>query len=116
MLSDSIVLEYNEKAEHERTLTPELEQVLIIIAKTGYSKYIEPMEDVICDCSCFHVFVCRYPWEKIKPLLLQKLMLVVDQFNVESNMDKLDVHPNIDRITFEELKSDIIERINSFEK
>jgi hypothetical protein len=31
-------------------------------------------------------------------------------------MDKLDIHPNVDRSTFEELKSDIIERINSFEK
>ena len=57
-----------------------------------------------------------YPWEKIKPLFVQKLVAVLDHFNTESNMDKLDVHPNIDRATFEELKSDIIERIHSFEK
>jgi hypothetical protein len=31
-------------------------------------------------------------------------------------MDKLDNHPNVDQSTFEELKNDIIERINSFEK
>jgi hypothetical protein len=31
-------------------------------------------------------------------------------------MDKLEIHPNVDQSTFEELKSDIIERINSFEK
>jgi len=30
-------------------------------------------------------------------------------------MDKLDIHPNVDQSTFDELKSDIIERINSFE-
>jgi hypothetical protein len=57
-----------------------------------------------------------YPWEKIKPILLQKLIVVLDEFNTELNMDKLDIHPNIDRSTFEELKIDIIERINSFEK
>jgi hypothetical protein len=31
-------LEYLEKSENERVLTPELEQVLIQIAKTGYSR------------------------------------------------------------------------------
>ena len=31
-------LEYLEKSENERTLTPELEQILIQIAKTGYSR------------------------------------------------------------------------------
>ena len=40
----------------------------------------------------------------------------MDRFNMESDMDKLDIHPNIDRATFEELKGDIIERIGSFEK
>ena len=68
---------------------------------------------------CIHVpfnDCCSYPWEKIKPLFLQKLTLVLDEFNGESNMDVLDVHPNIDRSTFDELKGDIVERINSFEK
>jgi len=82
------------KTENERFLTPELEQILMQIAKTGYS---------------------RYPWEKIKPLYLQKLNVVLDEFNAELNMDKLDTHPNIDQTTFEESKLDIIERINSFE-
>jgi len=85
---------YNEKPENERILSPELEQILVNIAKTGYSSY---------------------PWEKIKPLFLQKLIFVVDHFNAESDMDKLDVHPNIDHATFEEFKSDIVERINSFD-
>ncbi|UJR38257.1 hypothetical protein I4U23_030930 [Adineta vaga] len=89
-----ILDKYLEKTENERVLTPELEQILVQIAKTGYS---------------------RYPWEKIKPLFLQKLTIVLDEFNNESNMDKLDVHPNVDRSTFEELKNDIIERIDSFE-
>ncbi|CAF0719290.1 unnamed protein product [Adineta steineri] len=89
-----ILDKYLEKSENERILTSELEQILIQIAKTGYSSY---------------------PWEKIKPLFLQKLTIVLDEFNTESSMDKLDVHPNVDRSTFEELKSDIIERINSFE-
>lgn len=31
-------LEYLEKNENERILTPELEQILIQIAKTGYSR------------------------------------------------------------------------------
>jgi flagellar basal body-associated protein FliL len=31
-------------------------------------------------------------------------------------MDKLETHSNVDQSTFEELKNDIIERINSFEK
>ncbi|CAF0917684.1 unnamed protein product [Rotaria sp. Silwood1] len=83
-----------EKPENERILTPELEQILVQISKTGYS--------------------C-YPWEKIKPLFLKKLNSVLNEFNAESNMDKLDIHPNVDRSTFEELKSDIIDRINSFE-
>ena len=61
-------------------------------------------------------FFVSYPWEKIKPLFLHKLMTVLDEFNNESNMDKLDAHPNVDPSTFEELKSDIIERIHSFEK
>ncbi len=61
-------------------------------------------------------FLCSYPWEKIKPLFLKKLNVVLNEFNTESNMDKLDVHPNVDRSTFEELKNDIMERINSFEK
>ncbi|CAF1347064.1 unnamed protein product [Rotaria magnacalcarata] len=82
------------KPENERVLTFELEQILIEIAKTGYSSH---------------------PWEKIKPLYLKKLSAVLNEFNTESNMDKLDTHPNVDQSTFEELKSDIIERINSFE-
>jgi hypothetical protein len=61
-------------------------------------------------------FLTSYPWEKIKPLLVQKLVTVLDQFNTESDMDKLDIHPNIDRATFDELKNDIVERIHSFEK
>ncbi|CAF1127536.1 unnamed protein product [Adineta ricciae] len=89
-----ILDKYLEKAEDERILTPELEQILSQIAKTGYS---------------------RYPWEKIKPLFLQKLIVVLDEFNNELSMDKLDIHPNVDQSTFEELKSDIVERINSFE-
>ncbi|CAF1061341.1 unnamed protein product [Adineta ricciae] len=89
-----ILDKYLEKAEDERILTPELEQILSQIAKTGYS---------------------RYPWEKIKPLFLQKLIAVLDEFNNELSMDKLDIHPNVDQSTFEELKSDIVERINSFE-
>ncbi|CAF3134883.1 unnamed protein product [Rotaria socialis] len=82
------------KPEDERVLTFELEQILTEIAKTGYSSH---------------------PWEKIKPLYLKKLSVVLNEFNTESNMDKLDTHPNVDQSTFEELKSDIIERINSFE-
>ena len=31
-------VEYNEKPESERVLTPELEQILLNIAKTGYSR------------------------------------------------------------------------------
>lgn len=31
-------------------------------------------------------------------------------------MDKLDIHPNVEPATFEELRNDIVERINSFEK
>jgi hypothetical protein len=61
-------------------------------------------------------FIFSYPWEKIKPLFLQKLTTVLDEFNNESSMDKLETHPNVDPSTFEELKGDIIERINSFEK
>lgn len=83
-----------EKPENERVLTPELEQILIEISKSG--------------CS-------RHPWEKVKPLFLLKLNIVLDEFNAESNMDKLDIHPNVDPSTFDELKSDIIERINSFD-
>jgi restriction endonuclease Mrr len=64
---------------------------------------------------CFSL-ILSYPWEKIKPLYLQKLNTVLDEFNNELNMDKLESHPNVDPSTFEELKSDIIERINSFEK
>ncbi|CAF4756463.1 unnamed protein product, partial [Rotaria sp. Silwood2] len=97
-LSSNLVIDnldkFLEKSENERVLTPELEQILVQIAKTGFTSY---------------------PWEKIKPLFLKKLNLVLHEFNTESNMDKLDIHPNIDRSTFEELKSDIIERINSFE-
>ncbi|CAF0934822.1 unnamed protein product [Rotaria sordida] len=97
-LSPNLVIDsldkFLDKQENERVLTPELEQILVQIAKTGYS--------------------C-YPWEKIKPLFLQKLNIVLNEFNTESNMDKLEIHPNVDRSTFEDLKWDIIERINSFE-
>ena len=33
-----IYLEFNEKPENERVVTPELEQILSHIAKTGYSR------------------------------------------------------------------------------
>lgn len=33
------LLEFNEKPENERALTPELEQIISDIAKTGYSRY-----------------------------------------------------------------------------
>lgn len=85
---------FNEKPENERALTPELEQIISDIAKTGYS---------------------RHPWEKVKPVLIQKLVGTIDQFNAESEMDKIEVHPNIDHMTFDEMKSDIVERIQSFE-
>jgi len=86
--------QYLEKPEHERVLTPELDQLLVQIAKTGCTSH---------------------PWDKVRPLFVHKLIQVLDEFNAESNMDKLETHPNVDPATFDELKADILERIDSFD-
>lgn len=64
------------------------------------------------------IFYCpsllRYPWSKIKPVIIKKFELVVDKFNTEFPYDNSPILPNVRPFNFQEMKSEIIERLESF--
>ncbi|XP_074595432.1 uncharacterized protein LOC141850659 [Brevipalpus obovatus] len=74
-------------------LPDSLERYLVCVAKTG---------DVM------------YPWSKIKPVIIKKFELVVDKFNTEFPYDNSPILPNVRPFNFQEMKSEIIERLESF--
>jgi len=64
------------------------------------------------DLVSFDIF--SFPWAKLKPLLIQKLDSVVQEFQERSPMSQQSSSPNIEHVTFEVMRKRLIDDINQF--
>lgn len=55
-----------------------------------------------------------FSWHKLKPLLCQKLELVMNEFHKVSPTDDLPALPNVEVFKYEEMKEKVLEAVNSF--
>ena len=65
-----------------------------------------------------HFIVCipRFPWNKLKPLVISKLENVIQDY-VESNPDEtMEVLPNVENIEFKDMRERLLQAINAFTK
>ena len=93
ILNELMNFEKNYGRDCENGLPDYLERLLINIAKSG---------DTI------------YPWNKIKPVILKKIELVVNEFNTKYPYENNPVLPNVKPFNFQEMKDEIIEKFEYF--
>ncbi|XP_053207958.1 LOW QUALITY PROTEIN: serine/threonine-protein phosphatase 4 regulatory subunit 2-B-like [Panonychus citri] len=93
VLNELMNFEKNYGRDCESGLPDCLERFLINIAKSG---------DTI------------YPWNKIKPVILKKIELVVNEFNTKYPYENNPVLPNVKSFNFQEMKDEIIEKFDYF--
>ncbi|XP_078677857.1 uncharacterized protein LOC144914164 isoform X1 [Branchiostoma floridae x Branchiostoma belcheri] len=82
-----------EDFEKRKELTPELEQYLRHIAKTGET---------------------IYPWNRLKPVFLLKLEKVMQEFNDEAPKVDGPPTPNVENLSYEEMRERVVSIIESF--
>ncbi|XP_035675700.1 serine/threonine-protein phosphatase 4 regulatory subunit 2-B-like isoform X1 [Branchiostoma floridae] len=82
-----------EDFEKRKELTPELEQYLRHIAKTGET---------------------IYPWNRLKPVFLLKLEKVMQEFNEEAPKVDGPPTPNVENLSYEEMRERVVSIIESF--
>jgi len=58
--------------------------------------------------------VRRFPWNKLKPLLLHKLEIVTKEFHEKSPMSSSAARPNVENTTFEELFQRLLDMLQQF--
>ncbi|XP_066284966.1 serine/threonine-protein phosphatase 4 regulatory subunit 2-B-like isoform X1 [Branchiostoma lanceolatum] len=82
-----------EDFEKRKEMTPELEQYLQHIAKTGET---------------------IYPWNRLKPVFLLKLEKVMQEFNEEAPKVDGPPTPNVENLSYEEMRERVVSIIESF--
>uniref|UniRef100_A0A023GBT0 Putative serine/threonine protein phosphat n=1 Tax=Amblyomma triste TaxID=251400 RepID=A0A023GBT0_AMBTT len=55
-----------------------------------------------------------FPWHKLKPLVCRKLELVMNEFHKISPTDDLPALPNVEVFKYEDMKTKVLEAVNSF--
>uniref|UniRef100_A0A1E1XBF3 Putative serine/threonine protein phosphatase 4 regulatory subunit n=1 Tax=Amblyomma aureolatum TaxID=187763 RepID=A0A1E1XBF3_9ACAR len=55
-----------------------------------------------------------FSWHKLKPLLCRKLELVMNEFHKISPTDDLPALPNVEAFKYEDMKTKVLEAVNSF--
>lgn len=121
MLALLIDFEKNGDRTCENGLPEILERYLLCVAKTGDIMLVYWISSP-CENQPFGMLSCltlclfnRYPWPKIKPVILKKVELVVDKFNSEYPYDSSGpVLPNVRPFNFQEMKTEILELLESF--
>ena len=60
------------------------------------------------------VYHFRFPWNKLKPLMMKKVDLAMREFQDATSMDKLAPLPNVENVDYECLSRRVLERLDDF--
>ena len=59
-------------------------------------------------------FKFRFPWNKLKPLLLHKLNLKIDEYHEKCPMDSQTVCPNVEAVSYDDMRKRLTDSLNQF--
>ena len=85
----------------------------------NYNKNIKPL--ICClifilkipKCGVF-IISFRFPWPRLKPLLVSKLDEVMKHFNQEVPGDHFPMCPNVENVRYDDMRSRILASLDSF--